>query len=122
MEEYSKPISKFNSGVLQIQRLHNIWSMVRSSRESGNYRRTKDLLDSAWIELAYDASNFDENDETKFKSQIEQFDNDYEKYVKERNRNEIYKLLVNKEILLRTIQERAGKGSRYVDPDDDEID
>ena len=121
-EEYNKTISKFNEGVLQIQRLHNVWLGVRINREGGNYRRAKDILDSAWVELACDADKLDANEETNFKQQIQEIDDEYEKNVSTKNRNVLYKLLIRKEILLRTIQEKAGKGSRYENPDDDDID
>ena len=121
-DEYNKTISKFNEGVLQIQRLHNVWLGVRVNREGGNYRRAKDILDSAWIELACDAEKLDTNESTNYKKQIEAVDIEYEKEVKNKNRNALYKLLIKKEILIRTIQDKSGKGARYENPDDDDID
>ena len=121
-DEYNKTISKFNEGVLQIQRSNNIWLCARINREGGNYRRVKDILDSAWIELACDAEKLDTNESTNYKQQIEDIDKEYEKEVKKRDKIALYKLLIKKEILIRTIQEKSGKGSRYENPDDDDID
>ena len=121
-DEYNKTISKFNEGVLQIQRSNNIWLCARINREGGNYRRVKDILDSAWIEFAIDAEKLDNNEDTNYVKQVEDIDKEYEEEVKKKNRNALYKLLIKKEILIRTIQDKSGKGARYENPEDDDID
>lgn len=113
MEEGER-ISIINDAGLQIQRLHNIWNEVRHARETGNLEKAKDKLDSAEVELHVDTKG------DKIKDINKNIALHYRKFTKD-SRMKLYKLLINKEKLLREIQDGAGKGGKYRDEDEDDF-
>jgi len=122
----SKKTSEFNEAIFQLQRLNFIWIDSRKNRENGNYQKYKSNLDSATIELSPDIVRLDnenimDKNYISYKRKIEQINNEIERSALMRNRNLLYKKLMEKEILLRNIQEDAGKGGKLIDPDDDEV-
>jgi len=123
MPEEEKKISEFNESMLQIQRLHNHWLELSKFREQGDLGKAKFKLDSIEIELMNDVRDLtDENS-----NYIEKL-NDINEKIYNLNPKEIksiidlYKLLKEKEIILRQIQQLCGKGSRYRDFTEDEMD
>lgn len=130
LAEHSELTSAFNEGALQIQRLHYLWINVNQAREAGNNEKWRWRLDAVWAELSRDAvriagkfnpEEFDKlKDNTWFKTH-----NKLLEAVKEANTKkgeDLYVALNELEIFLRILQDAAGKGGRYKDPHDDEID
>lgn len=117
-----KSPSEFNEAVYQIMRLHQIWTDARNSRESGNLQKLRWNLDSAEIELSEDIRRLKERGEDYFQDLKDINKELGEKdYINPKARQEIYKLLLDKEKFLRKIQDLAGKGAKYKDVGEDEI-
>ena len=109
MEE-TKLISEYNEAGNQILRLHNIWLDCRRYREAGSLGKYKWALDSAEIELTLDILDKQTELDTLNTKIVTNFG------VK------LYINLMKKEKLLRQIQDQAGKGGKYKDPNEDEMD
>jgi len=106
-------ISEFNEAKFQVFRLHNIWMECKMFRESGKLMEWRWKLDTATIELYYDAEMLDEQKGTNYVQQLKDLDKEIENAIKQKNLEELYKKLKEKEILLRKIQNEAGKGGKY---------
>ena len=110
MEE--QKISKFNASQLKILNLNNIWVDSRRYREAGNLQKVKWCLHSAEIELNVDIVKF------KYDKQLEKINDKIEKSIGK----DLYIALLDKEKLLRAIEDKSGKGISYSDPGEDEMD
>lgn len=129
MEDYStdeKLISEFNEAKLQIYRIHNILTELRNLREKGGLMKVRWVLDSFALELWQDAKRLDGEKETPNKENKEGFifklkncDKNINSAIKNKNNELLYMSLVEKEILLREIQNAAGKGAKYSPADSD---
>jgi hypothetical protein len=114
--------SAYNEGLLQIGRLDEVW--VACKRRSVN----DDLcgwaleLEAGWRELSRDAEKLN----NKYKSYIKKYNlligkcfkkinSNLGSNTKILNRSLLRQILTEKEILLRRIQDEAGKGSKYED-------
>ncbi len=105
-----KKISEFNEAGLQIQRLHNAWCDCRRNREAGNLLKVKWILDSIEVELNVDIIRGEHLDKIK----------EINKTLSEvKDMNEFYSATMDKEKLLREVQDSSGKGGKYKDPDED---
>jgi len=127
-EEAESLTSEFNEAKFQIGRLHNIWMECKNLREKGNLTAWKWKLDSAQIELNNDAQRLDDekNNKQKDGKKVEGFikaltDSDLAILLAEQKKNLglLYNALKKKEMLIREIQEKAGKGAKYRNWDDD---
>lgn len=115
MEEYDNYVpqdktSKFNSGSAQLFRIDNLWQSATHYARLGAFGKWNWALDQVWVELAPDASPIE----------IKQFKNiniTISKYMK--NKARLYNELLFKAIFLKKIQNGQGKGTAYIDPDDD---
>ncbi len=116
-----KEISKFNEGLLQIQRLDYLWRSIELSTRSGHYDPSswKYLLDSVWRELYADVEKqSDKNnliqDNKKFilKIQIAELKN---------TPNKIYSTLNARHEFLKLLQTKVGKGGSYADSTENEF-
>jgi hypothetical protein len=128
----SKTTSFFNEGVMQLQRLHNIWLDIRKFREAGEFDKAKGSLMSAYVELSPDVESLDskfgkrkmDNSgiDKNYKTKLNELDKSLDDAASKMKRIEVYKLLVEKEIILRRVQEESGKGAKYKSSDEDELD
>lgn len=127
-EEENSLTSEFNEAKFQIARLHNIWLECKNLREKGNLLAWKWKLDSAQIELNNDAQRLDDEknnkqkDGNKVSGYIDKLTNvDLQILLAEQKKNLglLYTHLKKKEMLIREIQEAAGKGAKYRSWDDD---
>lgn len=134
-EEGDKKVSKFTGALAQIYRIDGLWRDVNSHSRNGLFEKWNMDLDRMWSELSRDLSdeeftiyeekfdNFDD-DLSKFK---EFYDNEPEgfkvadKNAKE-NRAKIYRILMNKELFLRRLENHVGKGTSFEDSDEYDID
>lgn len=113
-------ISEFNEAKFQIYRLHNIWVECRYLREKGKLISWRWRLDTAMIELWNDAERLDGNSEKKYyTTKLRNLNKEVAEKLKEKNLEKLYNKLMEKEIFLREIQEKAGKGAKFRPADDD---
>ena len=119
--EDTKIISEFNEAKFQILRLHDIWTTCHRCRVKGDYATWRWALDSAAIELSEDAEMLDsqQKGEESFVEKIKELDKKIKEAAKKLNKDELYDLLVEKEKLLKKIQNLAGKGAKYKSEDED---
>ena len=127
--------SKYNSGVAIQIRLDGLWNKANLFFLKDNYKKWNDVLDNIWRELARDINDKDfESKQNEFKK----FDEDLSKLgkfqdeqpegfavaTKEQinNRIEQRKVLDKKEIFLKRFENKAGKGTKFDEGDDDDFD
>lgn len=114
--------SKYNEGLLQIQRLHNIWVRCQTLSVEDKLMAWHFELQGVWRELSRDAE--------KLKDQHTKAINIFDKYIQScfgytkgiadkeftiTDRIKLRRLLTEKEIYLRKIQDLCGKGGSYKD-------
>lgn len=116
MENESKAISQFNEAGYQIKRLNNIWVLCAALRERGMYAECRWKLDSAETELWIDI------EQEGYKEKIKTINKEIEKASSNINKDLFYRSLIEKEKLLRKVQEKVGKGGKKTDPDEDDMD
>ena len=119
--------SLMNDAMLQIQRLHNIWNDARSKRESGKLLECRWILDSAEIELSDDIEKIDESitdGKQTISKKLGEINDKLKKKdnLKRENGVNFYNILLDKEKLLRNVQNRVGKGSKFKDTEEDDMD
>ena len=126
-------VSKFNSGMLLIASLDFLWKQAQSNRRNNRFYDWSLELDSIWSELAGDLKDKDFDkfqkvyDKTEkeiqnigsFKDNLDGFKKPSNGNIKDRNLH--YDLLVKKEIFLRRIEKKLGKGSKMKDPEEDDM-
>lgn len=145
-EKEENKISKYNSGVFIIQRLHNLWLDANEHSRRGQFSKWNKDLDRIWLEIARDLSDDKLNDKKDkkgneikgYKSKFDNFDKqltetgalsdnfggDFEAPTKKdiENRNEQYKILMEKEFFLRRLENETGKGTKFEDLSEDDMD
>jgi len=117
-----KLTSDYNEAAFQISRLQNIKLQCENARANGNLIRYKWKLQSFEIELCADIERLDddEDDEKKrYSKKVEKINNQIATAENSKNIKKMFEFLMDKEKLLRLIQEAAGKGSRLRPQDDD---
>ena len=105
-DDKKKLVSVYNEAQLQIMRLNNIWVKCHNHRQKGDLVNYKWELDGAWIELSTDAKQT--NPDFYFPA-IEKINLSISKT---KNPDILYHLLQKKEMLLKQLQEDAGKGGK----------
>ena len=121
-----KLLSDFNEAKYQILRLHNIWLNCNLLSCAGNLIEWNWKLDSAWRELRKDAKDLDgnkekeEGDENSFFNRIETINKQIAK--NKSDKQELYKTIMEKEMILRELQDVSGKGSKKKRQDEDLMD
>lgn len=116
MSEGENRVSEFNEMSMHLQRLHNIWLRCRNFRSAGRLIDWKWELDSAQIELSWDI------EELEMKKQFEDIDYDIMRAESNCLFKTLYIKLKDKEMLLRHVQQKCGKGTAYRDNWDDGLD
>ena len=129
--------SRFNSGMLINMRLNNLWILTHNVARKGLYSEWSALLDRIWCELAGDVSDDEKGKAielafsliegelsvvgvTNWGRQNQGFE---ERDTKEKLlMTKQYRLLMKKEIFLRKLQNKQGKGTAYYDEADDYMD
>lgn len=121
MADNEKLVSEFNEMSYHISRLHNDWLETKSYREKGLFSKVRWKLDSIELELKYDAKKLDDSGGTDYVNQLSDVNKGIIIAIKTININEFYNKLMKKEELLREIQQECGKGSRYKNPSEDDL-
>jgi len=110
--ETEQKLSKYNAAVAQLYRVDKLWQLCHFYRGRGNPLKWNEKLDCIWTELASDA----DDEETK----------KFNKFTKDMIQNRkskgiLNQILINKEIWLRKLQNKQGKGSAYSDASEDDF-
>ena len=123
--------SQFNSGFLEIIRLDYLKKEMHKFAQRGQYVQWNEALDRHWIELIADSKPDDQTKIEKFNKQLETlglylnltpngFDlaPPFAQALKTKQKG----VLMLKEACISRIQNASGKGTKYVDPDEDDFD
>jgi len=146
MEDYEQKLeesttSKINSGMLINLRLNDLWKDAHRHARAGKYSQWNDDLDRVWCELGGDVVPLTKNQikkgEVDAEKQYEDLTMDYAKACSEikaptgfNKYDEDAKgafgkqkqALIKKEIFLRRLQNKQGKGTAYHDSSEDYMD
>ena len=138
MEEGEQKVSKYNSGINIIMRLDTLWRDTHSAVKLEKYYLWNTLLDRIWCELARDLkeTEYDIHD-NKLKN-VNQRLSDSGVIIDDKtkleegfksipktaidNRAKQYQLLLEKELILRRLENYLGKGTAWDEDDDDGFD
>ena len=104
--------SKYNGAIAQLYRLDTLWQDAHRHSRQGKLKDWNFDLDRVWCELAPDAT---EKDMEKFAL----FSIEISKAMQINNLRKLYKLLLDKEIFLRILQNKQRKGTAYEDSIDE---
>ena len=134
--ENNQQVSKYNSGVAIIYRLNDLWIDAHRDSRAGSFSKWNGDLDRIWCELAADLKN--DKEFNVFKKDIERCDSKLAKvgnfqdqapegFAKPdpnllKDRSKQYKILMEKELFLRRLQNHLGKGTAFADDDEDDFD
>jgi len=145
MEEERK-ISKHSGSVSIVIRLNSLWIDTHSHSRAGKFLKWNADLDRIWCELSRDLKEDEYNDKTDkegniikgFKSLFEEFDDKLKETGKFKDnadesfdevsksdiesRDKQYKILMDKELFLRRLENHLGKGTQWEDEGDWEMD
>lgn len=106
-------ISKFNSTIAILYRIDSLWKDAHIHSRSGKLMKWNWDLDRIWCELACDANLDDEQEFKKLNDDV---------LANYKNPVELYKNLLKKEIFLRKLQNKQGKGVAYEESLDNYLD
>ena len=117
-DEQPREISKFNEGLLQIQRLDYLWRQIELVTRSDYYNpnRWKFLLDSVWRELYADVEKQPNKETIVLKNKILR-----KKIIQAKEPNHIYDTLNERHEYLKQLQTQVGKGGSYQDGTESEF-
>lgn len=118
--------SKYNSAFTQIYRLDLLWKDCNNYSRKGKLKDWNWTLDRVWMELAGDLDNDDER-LGKFEVIDKKIKVASDKVILRKTnfsgfQGELYKLLMEKELFLRRLQNALGKGTAFEENDDDYMD
>ena len=114
-------VSKFNSSIAILQRIDQLWKDAHSHSRSGQLMKWNWDLDRVWCELAADA----EDKTAKFEEFNKNIKELIDKTKSEKTAikySKLYALILKKEIFLRVLQNKQGKGTVYEDSLEDYMD
>ena len=122
--------SAFNSGVFQIQRLHDLWLRCNDYSRNGDFRQWRWCLDTVWRELSDDAAKdagikpgeFEKLGSNPWAVRYAALDGAVQAALLTRGYRLLYLSLRDLEIFLRYLQDHVGKGSKRKDVDEDSFD
>lgn len=123
--------SKYNSAGDQLQRIDKLWELSHKFSRSGEYNSWNKVLDRIWLELAGDLDMgdkaidiFNEFNRKLVELNIEAvrnvgFNKPQEDYKEVRSKQ--YFLLMEKELYIRRLQNKLGKGTAWRDEFEDDF-
>lgn len=114
------PQSKYNSGLLKVQRLNDNWIRCREFWRAGDWVALNEELKMAWIELEADSTD-------EHRKIITQMKRDFINILtKEKNlivrKQRLFDLLERKWIYLFQVEKEQGLGKSYINPEEDDWD
>ena len=113
----NKETSMYNEAQLQIARLHELWLRSEHAANKGDPKTWLWLQDSIWRELRADIERMADA------SKIIELDNQLKSLALKniKHYNKLYYILSQRHERLKIIQDKAGKGSKYVRADEDDF-
>jgi len=139
-EEEATKLSKINSASLINLRIHNLWLNVNRFASSGKYFQWNTELDRIYCELSGDIQEGSKKKKDEDKKSIPDEFKDLNEKVSEKlkelkplkgfdkhsedqktNMKKTYEVILNKEIFLRKLMNKQGKGTAYEDSWDEYI-
>jgi len=137
MEEREEQTSKFSSGLNIVMRLDELWKDSHTHARNGLYSKWNLDLDRIWLELSRDYKEEDEG-WTEKEKKFNEFDTEIKKQkgfhdkkpegfkkIEQEivdKRDEVYKILMKKQLFLARLENELGKGTTFEDGDDDDFD
>lgn len=116
-------LAAYNEGIYQIQRLNELWNRCNLHSRQGRLNDWRWDLEIIWRELSRDAMRLPRTDsEISYVLENDNLNKALSVAFKLQKPNLIYKLLGEKEVFLRSLQDAAGKGAKYADTDLDHMD
>ncbi len=116
-------VSAFGDALGQIKRLDYLYIRCMNRRERGDLLGVKWALDSAEVELYVDTIRVSELFKTDYVNLLKKINENILESEKISDKNErfskLYQALLKKEKTLRMIQEKAGKGSKLIEQEED---
>ena len=133
-DEPEGKISDYNSALFINQRLHELWKDANRHKRVGAYAQWNGDLDALWCELAGDVEEGSDEEKKFLKFGLllkscnplqnwnasSSFDSSTNNLLTKKTQQ--YKVLMDKEIFLRRLQNKQGKGTKYRDSSDDYMD
>lgn len=119
LEDYSVGAAKssgYNEAGMQISRLNDLWLLAENHARKGNFKSWCWILDSIYRELISDIIKMKNSEDL-----IKKNDNFIKLLNNSTNRVSTYNLLDKRHQFLKLIQEDSGKGSKYVESDDEDL-
>lgn len=107
--------SRFKDSLNQIYRIDRLWQDTHSHSRSGQLIKWNWDLDRVWCELAGDLKEDSKSD----KEIIEKFNKFKKRIAAAKEIKDLYEALTEKELFLRRLQNQQGKGTAYMDADED---
>lgn len=133
-EQDQQQISKYNSGIAIQIRLDLLWKDANAHSRKGDFPAWNHDLDCIWRELARDIKKDDWEEKKKgfneFEGKIKKSGaiaskepEGFKKPTKEfwGKRDGHYQILMEKELFLKRLENKLGKGTAYDDGDDDDF-
>jgi len=130
-EDEATKISKINSAGLINQRMHNLWNDSNNHKRKGAFSLWNGDLDAIWCELGGDVKEGEDEDK-KFNelnesiskvSPLVNWEGHFGFNLPSKDqmltKAKQYQLLMKKELFLRRLQNKQGKGTAYVQEEDD---
>ena len=102
-------LSKYNAALAQLYRIDDLWQVANLHSRSGQLIQWNWDLDVIWRELAGDANKDDFIEYNRINKQI---------IINRKKRGLLYQTLQEKEIFLRKLQNKQGKGTAYYEDDE----
>ena len=133
--ESSYKVSKYNSAIAQLMRIDSLWKDAHSHSRSGQYDKWNADLDKVWAEIAGDLDKKKGDPDTvaynEFTIRLAEtgalprpviigFERLPEGYSLRKAKQ--FQILLEKEIWLRQLQNKLGKGTAYADELEDDLD
>jgi len=124
------PKSRYNSAIAQLYRMDELWRDCHKHSRNKEYLKWNLDLDSIWRELSEDAKGEDEEEFNKINSKIATLEpfmiqqpNGFNmpNPIILKKLSEAYKALHEKEVFLRRLMNKQGKGTAYEDTLEDEF-
>lgn len=122
--------ARFNGGISQLYRMDKLWQKGHEFGSAINYPKWNEILDRVWLELSPDAIEGEHKSIREIDLQLLAYGlynlNENMKSFNPQLYNKIIivqkNLLIKKEMVLRKIENRQGKGTAYQDSIEDYMD
>ena len=120
-------VAKWNSMGFIFNRMNNLWTDAHNHCRTGKYEKWNLDLDRIWMEIVDDAEEEDEKKFDELNKEVEKIGfmrlvngSTGDQFYK--NKPKLYKVICKKEVFLRRMQKKQGKGIGYDEGEDEYMD